>query len=255
MKNNTHLITVGILILLLLPFQAWGQEQNTQESVEPMPETEATQPSPQPKKRLEGEESADLLDQTIFDDKLLLEGYTEKYKSEPREVLLAMVKDETLNPIKMAAAVRVLKDYHSHEIFSREKIIITKILLRRLNRTDSPFVEIEIRHTLCRMDRYKFFKSMVPALILKLEHYNTTVNELAFHALQDIIGERNTRAREARIVFNTLRKMLFLSRRRLAKINEPSEKLKRKLILLRWSIKVLGKQELRRLPKEVINLL
>ncbi len=196
-----------------------------------------------------------LFRQTIFDDKLLLNGYAEKYDTESKEILLAMIKDETLGPFKMAAAVRVFKETYSQEVFSREKRIIIKILLRRLNRTSSPFVQVEIMHTLCRMDRYKYFKSMAPALILKLNHYNSTVNELAYTAVDDVIVTGNNRTREARIVFNTLRKILFLSRRRLADITEPDARLKQKLKILRWSIKVLGSQELKRLPKEVINLL
>ncbi len=194
-------------------------------------------------------------DQTIFDDNLLLNGYADKYGSEPKEILLAMIKDDTLNPFKVAAAVRVFKKNFGKEVFSREKRIIEKILLRRLNRTNSPFVQVEIMHTLCQMDRYKYFKSMTPALVLKMDHYNSTVNELAYTAIDDIIITGNNRAREARIVFNTLRKILFLSRRRLANITEPGPRLKQKLEILRWSIKVLGSQELKRLPKEVINLL
>jgi hypothetical protein len=61
--------------------------------------------------------------------------------------------------------------------------------------------------------------------------------------------------REARIVFETLRKTLFLSRNRLQDITTPNEALQNKLDLLRWSIKILGTQELKRLPQEVINLL
>ncbi len=196
-----------------------------------------------------------LLGHTIFDDKLLLEGYTEKYNQEALEILLAMIKDDTLSPIKMAAAVRVFKNTFAGEIVAGEKRLAEKILLRRLNRTDSKYVQIETRHTLCLMERYKYFKSMIPALILNLEHYNSTVNELAFESLEDIIGRKTLRAREARIIFNTLRKMLFLSRKRLSQVNEPDEKLKRKLTILRYAIKVLGTQQLRRLPKEVINLL
>jgi hypothetical protein len=96
---------------------------------------------------------------------------------------------------------------------------------------------------------------MVPALIQKLDHYNSTVNEIAFESLNQIIKAGSNRNREARIVFNTLRKILFLSRRRLAAMTEPEPKLVKKLKLLRWAIKVLGNQELKKLPKEVINLL
>ena len=216
----------------------------------------APEPGPNPEQQpARVRQPEQLIAQTIFDDKLLLEGYTEKYSQEPLEILLAMMKDDTLNPIKMAAAIRVFKNTYARETVSREKRLAEKILLRRLNRTDSKYLQIEIRHTLCLMNRYKYFKSMIPALILNLQHYNSTVNELAFESLIDIISEKNLRAREARIIFNTLRKMLFLSRKRLSQVNEPDEKLTRKLEILRYAIKVLGTQELRRLPKEVINLL
>ncbi len=191
----------------------------------------------------------------IFDDKMLLEGYSKNYNEEPLDILLAMIQDETLSPYKTAAAVRVFKQNFSQEIFAREKGKTEKVLLRRLNRTDSPFVQVEIMHTLLRMDRYKYFKSMVPTLIQKLEHYNTTVNDLAYTALTDIIEKNTKRSREARIVFNTLRKILFLSRRRLTQVKNPDQRLKNKLELLRWSMKILGTEEIKRLPKEVINLL
>lgn len=192
---------------------------------------------------------------TIFDDQMLLNGYTEKYGDLSKEILLAMIKDDTLTPYRSAAAVRVFKQKFSSEVVSREKKVIEKTLLRRLHRTDSPFVQVEIMHTLCQMDRYRYFKSMVMALIQKLDHYNVAVNEIAFENLNQIIKAGSNRNREARIVFNTLRKMMFLSRKRLATVKEPDAKLAKKLKLLRWSIKVLGNQELKKLPKEVINLL
>ena len=170
-------------------------------------------------------------------------------------ILLAMIKDENLSAYKMASAVRAFKNIYSAEVFSREKKIIEKNLLRRLNRTKSPFVQTEIMHTLCRMNRYKYFNWMAPAIIQKLDHYNSTVNEIAFNSINDIIKTGHNRSREARVVFNVIRKMLFLSRRRLATISEPGPVLKQKLDLLRWSIKVLGSQEIRRLPKEVLTLL
>jgi len=191
----------------------------------------------------------------IFDDKKLLHGYKQKYSKLPKEIILEMIKDDTLSAYKTAAAVSLFKDQYSREVVSREKKSIEKMLLRRLNRTNSPFVQVEIMHTLCRMDRYRYFKSMVPALIQKLDHYNTAVNEIAFASLNDIIDTGNNRSREARIIFNRLRKILFLSRKRLADVKEPNTKLSQKLKLLRWSIKVLGNQELKKLPKEVINLL
>ncbi len=191
----------------------------------------------------------------IFDDKMLLKGYQQKYTNLSKEILLEMIKDNTLTPYKSAAAVRVFKENYSGEVVSKEKKNIEKMLLRRLDRTDSAFVQVEIMHTLCRLDRYRYFKSMMPALIQKLDHYNETINEMAFTALNDIIASGYNRPREARTVFNTLRKVLFLSRKRLADITEPGPKLVQKLTLLRWSIKVLGNQELKKLPKEVINLL
>ncbi len=191
----------------------------------------------------------------IFDDKLLLDGYTNRYKDESKDILLAMMRDDTLDDFKLAAAVRVFSEKYSLEVFSREKKLIEKILIRRLNRTDSPFVEVEIMHALCRMDRYKYFTAMVPVLIRKMDHYNRAVNLVAYESLEDILKLGQGRTREARIVFNTLRKVLFLSRKRLNSIKEPDTKLKQKLSLLRWAIKILGTEELKRLPKEVIPLL
>ena len=197
----------------------------------------------------------DFLGNSIFDDKQLLSGYAEKYTTEDKELLLAIIQDETVTPFKTAAAVRVFKEKYSQEIFTKEKRTAERILLRRLNRTDSPFVQVEIMHTLCLMDRYKYFDSMVPMLITKMDHYNDTVNEMAFDGINNIIDEGNNRPREARIVFNTLRRQFFLSRRRLANLAEPDPRLVQKFQILRWTLKVLGTQEIRRLPKEVINLL
>lgn len=193
--------------------------------------------------------------QPIFDDTLMLEGYTESFSKETKETLLEMIKDDTLEPYHMAAAVRAFKIQYALEIFSREKAIVEKILLRRLNRTDSVFVQVEIMHTLCLMDRYRYFTSMVPILIKRMDHYSSTINEMAYEAVNDIIAKGHNRAREARIVFNALRKILFLSRKRLAATTDPGVRLSQKLKILRWSIKVLGSQELNRLPKEVIRLL
>jgi len=192
---------------------------------------------------------------TIFDDKMLLEGYTKKYSSFSKETLLAMIKDDTLTPYRSAGAVRVFKKNFSREVVANEKKSIERILLRRLHRTDSPFVEVEIMHTLCLMDRYRYFGSMAPALVLKLDHYNSAINDIAFDSLNQLIETESNRSREARVIFNTLRKTLFLMRRRLVGIKEPDPRLAKKLKLLRWSIKVLGNQELKKLPKEVINLL
>ncbi|MCA9400914.1 MAG: hypothetical protein KC713_04765 [Candidatus Omnitrophica bacterium] len=191
----------------------------------------------------------------IFDDRLLLNGYTEKYSNLPYEIILEMIKDDHLSAFRSAAAIRVFKEVYAREVVYREKRQVIKILLRRLNRTSSPFVQVEIMHTICSMDRYRYFKHMAPRLIQKLNHYNSTVNEMAFNYIQDLIDTGQNRAREARVVFNTMRKILFLSRKRLENITEPGQNLSRKLKILRWSIKVLGTQELKKLPKEVKNLM
>ena len=201
------------------------------------------------------QESPAVYPETIFDDKLLLNGFAEKFSSESKDVIVAMIQDDALNPYRMAAAVRVFKNKYCQEVVSPEKRILEKILIRRMNRTDSPFVQVEVMETLCQMDRFKYFTAMVPGLILKLDHYNSTVNDLAYQSINQIIKSGNNRSREARIIFMTLRKILFLSRQRLAKITNPDERLKQKLELVRWAIKVLGTEELKRLPKEVINLL
>lgn len=109
-------------------------------------------------------------------------------------------------------------------------------------------------HTLVVLDRYQYFESMVPALILKMDHYNSVVSDMAYESVQTIVKD-SLYPREARIVFETLRKILFLSRKRLGNITVPNKRLKQKLELLRWSIRILGTQELKRLPSEVINLL
>ncbi len=197
----------------------------------------------------------DFLGNSIFDDKQLLNGYAEKYSTEDKEFLLAIIQDETVTPFKTAAAVRVFREKYCQEIFTKEKKQAERILLRRLNRTDSAFVQVEIMHALCLMDRYKYFDSMIPLLINKMNHYNDTINEMAFDAINHIIEKGNNRPREARIVFNTLRRFFFLSRRRLANLAEPDSRLVQKFEILRWALKVLGTQEIRRLPKEVINLL
>ncbi len=192
---------------------------------------------------------------TIFDDTLLLEGFTQRYRNESQDTLFAMIQDETLDDMKIAAAVRAFRLEYALKIFSREKEQAEITLIRQLNRSDSPFVSVEIMHTLCLIDRYKYFHIFVPQLIQKLDHYNETINGSAYAAINEIIEKGNNRSREARIVFNTLRKILFLSRRRLAQIKTPDTRLAQKLKILKWSIKVLGSQEIKRLPKEAINLL
>jgi hypothetical protein len=171
------------------------------------------------------------------------------------DILLEMIKDESVSAYKTAAAIRVFTKKYSTQIFAGQKKVAEKILLRRLDRADSPFTQVEIMHALVSLNRYQYFKTMVPALIQKLDHYNDTVKEISYNNLMDIISTGSNRSREASIVFNTMRRILFLSRNRLLKVQEPDEDLKRKLQLLRWSIKILGTEELQRLPKEVIQLL
>jgi len=193
-------------------------------------------------------------DSPIFDDKKLLEGYTRQYENEPKDVLVAMIYDDNLSPYVTAAAIRIFNTKFSEVVFSKEKILIEKALLRRLALTNSVYVELEVRHTLCKMDRYKYFESMVPFLLQRLNHYNKVVDDLAYAYVDDIIKAGQDRSREARIVFNTLRKMLFLSRKKLKDTPKTDERLKQKIELLRWSLKILGNQELQRLPPEVIQL-
>lgn len=228
------------MLLVMIPVQAWGQETPLNAEA---PVAASSGPSDTPP------------DPSIFDDKQQLNGFTEHYRTESKDVIMAMIKDDALDPYRAAAAVRVLREKYIDEIFSREKILLEKTLLRRLSRSASPFVDVEIMHTLCLINRYRYFGSMVPALIQKLDHYNSTVNELAYAGLKDLTSKEHTRAREARIVFHSLRRVLFLSRRRLANVVEPSTPLQQKLELLRWSIKILGTDQLNRLPREVIHLL
>ncbi|HLD88085.1 MAG TPA: carboxylating nicotinate-nucleotide diphosphorylase [Candidatus Omnitrophota bacterium] len=190
----------------------------------------------------------------IFDDEALLDGYAQKYADEPKDILLAMVADHSVGAYKSAAAIRVFRLKYADQVLSAEKPAILRTLLRRLNRTDSAFVQVEIMHTVVVVDRYQYFEPMTSALIQKMDHYNNVVSANAYEAL-DSITKGSTRAREARVVFNIIRKTLFLSRKRLENVNEPDDRLKAKLSLLRWSIKVLGTQELKRLPSGVIRLL
>ncbi len=197
---------------------------------------------------------ADIASGAIFDDKALLEGYTEKYEKEPKDILLAMIADDSLGAYKCTSAVRVFKEKYANEVLSKEKANVIRILIRRLNLSNSPFVQVEIMHTLVVLDRFQYFDSMVPALIQKMDHYNPVVSTMAYDDLLDITKD-SLYPREARIVFECLRKIFFLSRNRIKNITTPDEKLKQKIDLLRWSIKILGTQELKRLPSEVINLL
>ena len=197
---------------------------------------------------------ADIASGAIFDDNALLEGYSQKYADENKDILLAMIADDSLGSYKCTAAVRVFKKKYANEVLSNEKSNIIKILIRRLNRSDSPFVQVEIMHSLIVLDRYQYFESMIPALIQKMDHYNSVVSTMAYVDLGEIT-KNSLYPREARIVFDTLRKIFFLSRNRLQNVTTPDEYLRHKLDLLRWSIKILGTQELKRLPSEVINLL
>ena len=190
----------------------------------------------------------------IFDDKALLEGYSQKYADESKDILLAMIADDSLGAYKCTAAVQVFNEKYANEVLSREKGRVIRILIRRLNRSDSPFVQVEIMHALVVLDRYQYFESMVPALIQKMDHYNPVVSEMAYTDLL-LITKDSLYPREARIVFETLRKIFFLSRNHLKNIITPNENLRQKLDLLRWAIRILGTQELKRLPSEVINLL
>ncbi len=193
--------------------------------------------------------------QGVFDDAQILDGYIKEYSDEPKEAILGRINDDAINFYQVTAAIRVFKEKYSKTTVGREKLLIAQDLTRRINRTNSPFVEVEIMHTLCLLDRYKYFDAMVPALILKLDHYNLTINEIAEAALNDIIAKGKNSSRDARIIFNTLRKVLFLSRNTLKDITTPDQRLERKLKLLRWSIKILGSEELKRLPKEILHLL
>ena len=196
-----------------------------------------------------------MIDENYFDDGFLMQGFADRYMDEDFETLLAMVQDETIPDIKAAAAVRAFREKYALDIFNRDKAAAERVLLKTYNRSGSAFLQVELMHTLILMDRYKYYTTFVPRLLLKMDHYNDAINQAAFKGMEDIISHGNNRSREARIVFNTLRKMLFLKRKRLANITEPDERLKQKIGILKWSIKILGSQELDRLPKEVLNLL
>ncbi len=169
----------------------------------------------------------------IFDDKTLIEGYTRQYKGLTKEILLEMIKDDTLSPYQSAAVIIVFKEDFADEVVGREKVVFEKFLLRRMDRTDAAFVHVEILHALCILDRYRYFAYSTRALIQKLDHYNATVNEMAYNNLNNIIERGQNRAREARIIFDMIRKMLFLSRKKIATINEAGPRLSRKIKLLR----------------------
>lgn len=194
-------------------------------------------------------------EEAIFDDKALFQGYVDKYSEKPKEVILAMINDSTLSTFKLAAAIRVFKDQFADQSVTTEKAFFEKTLLRILSHEDSPFVQVSAMGALVALDRYKYFKIMIPKLIEKMDHYNDAVVDIAYDELTLFVNNSTARTREARIIFNTLRKTLFLSRKKLETIREADEKLQKKLDLLFWTIKVLGTQELKQLPVEVIRLL
>ena len=199
-------------------------------------------------------EGTDLGSDAVFDDRAMINGYTDKFSEQSQDVLLSMIADDSIGPYRCAAAVRVFKQKYAKEILSAQRAGVVKIFLRRLNHTDSPFVQVELLNALIVFDRYQYFGSMMPTLIQKLDHYNAVVRDLAYSDIQEIIKD-DQRTREARIVFNTLRKILFLSRNRLNNVDKPDVKLRQKISILRWAITVLGTSELKRLPPEVIRLL
>jgi hypothetical protein len=191
----------------------------------------------------------------IFNDKLLIEGYSGKLSSTSKDVILAMINDDTLVPYRKAAAVRVLRLRFAPQIVTRERSIVERVLLRQMEISTSVYVQVELMHCLVILDRYRYFEAMVPALIRKIDHYDNTASEMAYASIMDINALGNQRAREARIEFNTLRKIFFLMRKKLDAASPLDVRLKNKLNLLKWSIKVLGTEEIKNLPKEVINLM
>ena len=112
-------IVVFILFILLGPAFVAAQENTLEQDENSLAETEPTTDSPELKEPS--------FPQPIFDDKLLLNGYTEKYSEESKEILLEMIKDDTLPPYRMTAAVRAFKKTYCLEVFSKEKRIIEKI--------------------------------------------------------------------------------------------------------------------------------
>ncbi|MBF0483948.1 MAG: hypothetical protein HQL25_04515 [Candidatus Omnitrophica bacterium] len=191
----------------------------------------------------------------LLDDRKQIDEYTEKFRQIPKDILWEMIKDDTLNPLKTTAALRVMNQDFVKTMVQSERQQYERKLLRNLSKSDSPFIQVETMYGICVANRYEYFDSMVPALIQKLNHYNTGVNLLAYENLNKLLLDGQNRPREARVVFNTLRKILFLSRIKLETITTPEPKLDRQLKILRWAIKVLGNQELQRLPREVIHLL
>jgi len=243
---------LGVLLLTAGPVRA----QQTNATRASVTEQQEAEPSEEPSKiQEEAEFDPEIIDENYFDDQFLIQGFSDRYLEEDLDTLLAMIQDETIPDIKAAGAVRALREKYALNIFNRDKAAAERVLLKTYNRSDSAFLHVELMQTLVLMDRYKYYATFVPRLLLKLDHYNDAINLSAFNGMNNIIAHGNNRAREARIVFSTLRKMLFLKKRRLANITEPDERLKQKIEILKWSIKILGSQELDRLPKEVLNLL
>ncbi len=192
----------------------------------------------------------------IFNDKALIQGYVDKLAGSSKDLLLAMINDDDLAAHKKAAAVGIFRREFAAQVVSRERTIIERVLLRQLQRAGgSVHLQIELMHTLVVLDRFRYFDSMVPLLIQKMDHYDAYVNDLAYAALEDINSLGAARPREARIVFNTLRKTFFLSRKKLQTADPLDPRLRNKFQLLRWSIKVLGTDQLKSLPPEVIGLM
>ena len=156
LKNTIHLILILLLITISGVWAAENADENLAAPAVTGADTSGSKEQPFP----------------IFDDKMLLEGYAKRYKDLSKDILLEMIKDDTVTSYKMAAAIRAFRENYSDEVVSHEKSGIEKILLRRLNRTDSSFVQVEVMYTLCVLDRYRYFPSMVPPLIQKLDHYN-----------------------------------------------------------------------------------
>ncbi len=259
-KYYTRLFAVTLLSFLTLtatgPACAQGGDTNTLASPAVQPQ-QPTAVQPENPADIEDEAAFDpsIVDENYFDDQFLIQGFSDRYLEEDLDTLLAMIQDETIPDIKAAGAVRALREKYALNIFNKDKAAAERVLLKTYNRSDSAFLHVELMQTLVLMDRYKYYATFVPRLLLKLDHYNDAINLSAFNGMNNIIVHGNNRAREARIVFNTLRKMLFLKKRRLANVTEPDERLKQKIEILKWSIKILGAQELDRLPKEVLNLL
>ena len=191
----------------------------------------------------------------IFNDKLLIEGYAGKLAATSKDAILAMINDDTLVAYRKAAAVRVFRTRFAPQIVTRERAIVERAFLRQLELATSIYVQIELMNCLVTLDRYRYFEPMVPSLIQKIDHYDATASDMAYKSLLDINDSGTQRAREARIEFNTLRKIFFLMRKKLEAADPADIRIKNKIDLLKWSVKVLGTDELKNLPKEVINLM